>query len=197
MLLLLPAWFDLADTSFMQSERTVSLLTAFIRKLRFSIQLLNFQISKLSNLVKKTFTELLNPDGQILVLEGKASPNFESAKPNEAVPVLISSLHCLPTSRNRPVMKIITFIIFFQQLLQCEMNQIFWVIFIVWFIFSKPLSLHLNKECPPEDIGCPFRLDQLQQCVNNSTCSVLEMINDERLGRVSYQFIPIGSFLIF
>ena len=50
------------------------------------------------------FKELLNPEGQILVLEGKASSNFESAKPNEAVPVLISSLHCLPTSRNRPVM---------------------------------------------------------------------------------------------
>ena len=50
------------------------------------------------------FKELLNPEGQILVLEGKASPKFESAKPNEAVPVLISSLHCLPTSRNRPVM---------------------------------------------------------------------------------------------
>ena len=48
--------------------------------------------------------ELLNPEGQILVLEGKASPNFESAKPNEALPVLVSSLHCLPTSRNRPVM---------------------------------------------------------------------------------------------
>ena len=32
------------------------------------------------------FKELLNPEGQILVLESKASPNFESAKPNEAVP---------------------------------------------------------------------------------------------------------------
>ena len=51
------------------------------------------------------FKELLNPEGQILVLEGKASPKFESAKPNEAMPVLISSLHCLPTSRNRPVMR--------------------------------------------------------------------------------------------
>ena len=65
------------------------------------------------SLVKKTSTELLNPEGQILVLEGKASPNFESAKPNEALPVLISSLHCLPTSRNRPVMKIITFFYIF------------------------------------------------------------------------------------
>ena len=115
MLLLLSARFDLADTSFMQSKRTVSLSTALIRKLRISIQLFNLQISKLSNLVKKTFTELLNPEGQILVLEGKASPDFESAKPNESVPVLISSLHCLPTSRNRPVMKIITLFIFFQQ----------------------------------------------------------------------------------
>ena len=40
----------------------------------------------------------------------------------------------------------------------------------------------MNKRCQSEDIGCPFRLDLLRECIANSSCSDLKIVQDDRLG---------------
>ena len=83
----------------------------------------------------KSAAKMLRSNGLILVAESPAAATFNEATPAEATEVCISSLHCLPVSRQ---------------------------------------SHRDENDPPPEDIGNPFRLEQLKECVKRaglSTCN--------------------------
>jgi len=98
----------------------------------------------------KSAAKMLRPNGLILVAESPAAATFNEATPAEATGVCISSLHCLPVSRQ---------------------------------------SRRDELDPPPEDIGNPFRLGQLKQCVDQAGLSSCEKYSHASLDTMSLYVI--------